>query len=146
MSEGSAVRMKVTKATPEGFVVGIEGDTGRMTSQEFVATVDNAVKTFLADSKSAPKRENILDNPELAAAVREGFEGNGPAKAYALGYAAGQREGAQTCAALAGTGDAALAGLKEWIVARFADEDWSSNTQVLLIISEIDKRLGGRVR
>lgn len=130
--------MKVTKATPKGFVVGIEGDTGRMAPQEFVAAVNNAVKTFLADSKGSPKRESILDSPELAAAAREGFEGNGPAKAYALGCAAGQKEGAQARAAQ-------VAGLKEWIEARrvgFATGFLGPDD----ILAEIDQRLGGPVR
>jgi len=133
---------KVRKATPEGFVVDIVSSTSGMTPQEFVRRVSDAVNEFL-HAPGVPA-ESLLDDPTLAAAAREGFEANGPAKAYALGYAAGQaaeRQETQVREAVAGTGDSALAGLREWIENQFWDGRWP-NAQVILIVAEIDRRLG----
>lgn len=106
-----------------------------MEPQEFVKAVDDAVSEFLSEPKAAPDtpgRENILDDPELAAAAREGFEGNPVAVAYASGYAYGEQAASAT-----------LRSLKAWIEGRYADDDRHGHPDAVTdILAEIDARLG----
>lgn len=129
---GYAAGAKVRKATPEGFVVDITG-TGGMSPQEFVRTVDDAVKRFLEDPRPAGDKVRL-------AALR-GDENDPAVRTYASGYAAG-RVAATEEYAMQGTGAAALVGLKEWIEnrrARFA----AGSLDLDDLVAEIDARLVG---
>jgi len=65
----------------------------------------------------------LLADPELAAAARDGFEDNPIGKAYALGYAAGEKSQQPALERLAarGTAAGALDALSEWIASRFPE-------------------------